>query len=276
MKAPRIVATVMAGWAAAASLIPSATAHSPAPLARSRRSPALASALSIVPGTGQHYIGQAHKGAACLTGTMMLTAVCVPIAPLNVIVYLICIAFTGLDAFVLARRLDSGGTLQAWQWFWSKELAPAWTVAEVRRLGRTEQPIGREAKVLDNSRSASKLIRTLNVTREWSYTYTVEHERACKTVDTKSIALKDGAQRTRSVEDALRNRLSYAQGERQVYEEHVQVEVPPFRKVTAVFRWKHVLEVGVVVLESQVGERVELPFSIVVGITFDQEHVDDA
>jgi hypothetical protein len=139
-----------------------------------------------------------------------------------------------------------------------------------------EQPVGTDSKVLDNSRSESTLTRSLKVSREWSCTYSVEHERTHRTVDTKSLRIRDSGERSRTIEDILRDRFGYVEGRRQTYEENVQVVAPPRKKVTVLFHWKNILEVGVVVLQNQFEQTAELPFAIVVGLTFDQEHYDDA
>ena len=182
-----------------------------------------------------------------------------------------------VDAYVLARRTRRGQTLRAWEWFWSSAAKPqlaVWKLAEIRKAGRTEQPIGSDSKVLDNSRSDGSLKRSLEVTREWSYQYSVDHEQARKVVDTKTLQIKDGPSKTLSIENALRQKYSYSENARQTYKENVEVDVPARRKITIYFHWKNILETGVIVLTNQYTETVDVPYSIVTGVTFDQENID--
>jgi hypothetical protein len=233
------------------------------------KNPRLAGCLSIIPGAGHFYLGQKAK-AACILITFF---------GLILIASLIIIPFTLfiiIDAYVLAERQRCGKSLKPWEWFWQKTPAITcyWSILEIRKTGRTEQPTGTETKVLDNSRSDSTLTRTLRVSREWSYSYSVEHERASKTIDTNSLQIKDGAGKSRTVKEALRKTITYNEGTQQAHEEAVEIEVPPRKKVTVHFHWKNILETGVIVLRNQSLETMELPFSIVIGVSFDQEHID--
>jgi hypothetical protein len=80
--------------------------------------------------------------------------------------------------------------------------------------------------------------------------------------------------KSRSVEDVLRDKYSYSYGTKHTYAEDIQIEVPPFKRVKVLLKWKNILEVGTIVLQNQRGERIDLPFSIVVGVTFDQAQLD--
>jgi hypothetical protein len=78
-----------------------------------------------------------------------------------------------------------------------------------------------------------------------------------------------------SVEDAVRDRFGYSFEAKQTYEETVQVEINPRACVRVLLRWKNLLETGLILLKNQGGNTVALPFSIIVGIAFDQAQVED-
>jgi hypothetical protein len=149
-------------------------------------------------------------------------------------------------------------------------------LSDVIKKGRAQQLIhGVEEHVIDNSRSGSTVTKTLTVTREWACTYTIEHQHDHKTVDTSTIQVRDGVTKARSVENALRNRFAYTHGSKHVYQENVEVVIPPFKKMRVLLNWKNILEVGSVVLRDQYDAGIELPFAIVIGVTFDQAQIDE-
>jgi hypothetical protein len=237
------------------------------PVPSKSKTPVLAACLSLVPGIGHLYLRQDWKASVIVLFVIITHGIGIVALPLIVV-----------DAYVLARRTRRGQTLGAWEWFWSSTAKPqvkaVWKLAEIRKADRTEQPIGRDSKVLDNSRSEGSLKRSLEVSREWSYEYSVDNEQARKIVDTKTLQVKDGPSQTLSIENALRQKYGYSENAKHIYKENVEVDIPPRRKVTIYFHWKNILETGVIVLTNQFSETVDVPYSIVIGVTFDQEHID--
>lgn len=182
-----------------------------------------------------------------------------------------------IDTIVLARRLQRGKVITRWKCFWNPEagiIVDVWGINKIVKRGRTDEPIGAEERIIDNSQSGSKLIRNLKISREWTYSYAVEHEKAHTATSTTNIQIRHGMAKSRSVEDVLRDKYSYSYGTKHTYAEDIQIEVPPFKRVKVLLKWKNILEVGTIVLQNQRGERIDLPFSIVVGVTFDQAQLD--
>lgn len=89
------------------------------------------------------------------------------------------------------------------------------------------------------------------------------------------MQVKDGITRERSLEDALRDSCGHSYSTKHVFEEHVQIEVQPNKRVKVLLRWKNIVETGVIVIQNQVGQSRELPFLVVVGVTFDQAQVEE-
>ena len=232
--------------------------------------PVLAAMLSILPGVGQLYIGQTKKGTTMLLLSLVLSLVVYPAA--------IIIPIGIIDAYILTQRLKRGDSIAPWECFWNRKPSTAsiWNISEIIKKGRSQEPIaGVEERLIDNSRSGSTVTKTLTIIREWSCTYTIEHQHDHRTIDTRTVQVKDGITKARSVEDALRDRFAYTHGTKHVHEENVEVVIQPFKKMRVLLNWKNILEIGTIVLQDQYQARIELPFAIVIGVTFDQTQIDE-
>jgi hypothetical protein len=230
----------------------------------------LAALLGVLPGVGQIYLGQQRKGSLILLTFIPLCFLVVPIFLIPILSF--------IDCLVLSQRLKRGNTITQWECFWNKRIESRevlWEVSEIIKRGRAEQHIGVERRLIDNSRSSSPLVRNVTVRREYAYTYTVEYEHSQRTTNTKNMRIRDGATIEHSVEKTLQNRYAYVHDKRDIHEENIQVTVPPFKRFELILSWKNILEVGIIVLQNQHGERMALPFSIVVGLTFDQAQWDE-
>jgi hypothetical protein len=223
--------------------------------------------LILLPGAPQVELGQKMKGVLLFTGTLLFS-----LFPVSLFA---TIPFCMMDSLVLLNRRNRGQKIGDWEWFWSTKGKPVWRITETRKMGRAEQPVGTDTKVLDNSRSDSRIIRNLKVAREWSYEYNLESEELDRKINTSAIRFRDGGESSKTIERSLRKSFGYTQGTKQVYEENVQVEIQARKKVTILFHWKRIVETGVLTLEDQFQNTSELPFSVVIGLTFDQEHIDD-
>lgn len=87
-------------------------------------------------------------------------------------------------------------------------------------------------------------------------------------IDLRVVDLKAAAQRTLST--------TYSAGarERETFEEEVTLNVAPHTCCRVVFSWKEIRQSGVVQLASG-GSQVRIPYEVVVGVTFDQQQIDD-
>lgn len=144
-----------------------------------------------------------------------------------------------------------------------------YTVVEA---AREETSLGDEPRTIDNSQSSSPTSRVVRLTREWSRTYTVEVERATTLSGSLDLAihvldLKGGAERT------LTTTYSASGEQQETFEEEVTINVAAHTRSVVVFSWKEIRQHGVVRAEAP-GYSVEIPYEVVVGITFDQRQVD--
>jgi hypothetical protein len=73
---------------------------------------------------------------------------------------------------------------------------------------------------------------------------------------------------------SLRERYSIAVEEEQIFQEEIDVTVPPGSAVQIVLHWKRIWQEGNVILSFPNGGSLQLPFRLVAGMTFDQTTTD--
>lgn len=252
--------------------------------------PTVAAGLSVLPGVGHIYIGQWEKGVILLVVAgltlgigliFLVNSRTVAVADKVVVgiglILILLVLPSIVDVVVLAKRLRKGREVTRWECFWNRTTddSPVWEVSTIIKRGRSEQPIGVEERLIDNSGSSSRLIRDIKVSREWSYSYHVEHEQSTTKIEKSIMQVRDGVTRERSLEEVLCDRYGYSYSTKHVFEESVQVEVQPNKCMKVLLRWKNILEAGTIVLQNQHGQTREMPFWIVVGITFDQAQIEE-
>jgi hypothetical protein len=142
---------------------------------------------------------------------------------------------------------------------------------DIVEAGRHEVPLGDETRVIDNSRSSSPTVRVMRVTKEWTKSYTLDVERATTIKGSAALtvlaALKAEAERT------ISRHYSASAEERQSFEEEVTLNIGAGIRSEVLFSWKEIRQSGTVVLDSG-GATVQIPFEVVVGLTFDQRQID--
>jgi hypothetical protein len=143
---------------------------------------------------------------------------------------------------------------------------------QIVEASRREIPLGEERRVIDNSQSSSMTSHTIRLTKEWTRSYTLDLTTATSGQVSGGfaagfVALKAAAER------AVSSRYSASIQERQSFEEEVTVSSAAHTHSEIFFSWKQVRQRGKVVVRSQ-GGSVEIPFEVVIGVTFDQRQVD--
>lgn len=233
-----------------------------------RKSRALSMALSIVPGAGHVYLGQ-HKKAALMFAT----------APLSVFI-------AWHDAQIMSQRMNDRGSIGDWEFFWHKS---QWTLAETSDLETTDVVIAKEKREIDNSASDSVVQRQFRIERKWKATCTIEEEHiqtSITTVETATIkgrltdlpvidGLRASASRkAKSLSTTLREKFTRTESVEHIHEETVTITVPPRSHTTLYFNWKHQVSSGKLLLIDQFKNRISAPFTVIVGMTFDQIQID--
>jgi hypothetical protein len=138
---------------------------------------------------------------------------------------------------------------------------------------RYEVPLGEETRIIDNSRSSSSTLRVVRLVREWVRTFSVDVTnittiRGSTGLDIHVVNLKAEA------EHALNRRYSNVTEERETFAEEVTLNILEHTKSRIVFSWKEIRQKGIVQARGSNFE-MHIPYEIVVGVTFDQQQIDD-
>jgi hypothetical protein len=152
---------------------------------------------------------------------------------------------------------------------------PATTeVIEIIETARSEEFFGEDRRVIDNSRNSGTPTRSFSFTKEWSKTFHVEVERA-KTGGTElNLGAKDTVALRLSSEEKLRRTYSVSADTKETSTEEVSCQVPAYRKLTVVVRWKRIWQHGIMV-GTRDGVPLHVPFRVAVGVTFDQQQIEE-
>jgi hypothetical protein len=143
------------------------------------------------------------------------------------------------------------------------------TKSTVIEGSRYTVPLGAETRTMDNSKSGSPTMREVRLTREWTKTFVVDVEHittmhGSADFSIRVLELKFEAERT------LSKTYSTTTTERETFEEKVTVNVSPYTKSEIMFSWKEIRQKGVVQVVGP-GFESQIPYEVVVGLTFDQQ-----
>jgi DNA-directed RNA polymerase subunit RPC12/RpoP len=146
-------------------------------------------------------------------------------------------------------------------------------VLDIVETGRSEELIGEDRRVIDNSGSSTQVKRNFTISREWSKSFSLDLERATSDGSEMTIGSKDAAVLKLSSEERLRRTYSVSQGAKETVTEEVSCQVPPRTMTTVVVRWKRIWQHGLVHI-LQGGVKLHIPFRVAVDLTFDQQQID--
>lgn len=152
----------------------------------------------------------------------------------------------------------------------AKTLGP--TTSKIIEGTRYEVHLGKDTRIIDNSKSVSSTTRTQSLKREWIKTYSLDAEhhkviRGTAGLDFHFLTLRAEAERT------LKNAYSVTSVQREAFEEKVTLNIAGHTRSEVSFFWKEIRQKGTVRISGMDFE-VEIPYEAVVGLTFDQEQVD--
>jgi hypothetical protein len=163
-----------------------------------------------------------------------------------------------------------------WKMYGGSSVAPPSKieVLEVTETDRSEEFFGEDRRVIDNSKSSAQLTRNFSFSKEWSKSCHLDVERAQGEGVELSIGAKDTAGVKLSAEEKVRQTYSVSQDAKETCTEEVSCQVEPRAKVTIVVRWKRIWQHGFVEA-LQDGAPLHIPFRIAVGMTFDQQQIEE-
>lgn len=157
----------------------------------------------------------------------------------------------------------------------TKSASKKFYTVDVVETHRSEESLGIDQRLIDNSKSSTTISRRFSVSKEWAKTYSIE----CENSITKGAELNLGLNEISSIklasDDAVRKQYSIASEERENYEEGIEVEVPAHTKLCISFHWKRIWQHGFIRFRNDDNLEFQVPFQIVVGVTFDQAQIDE-
>jgi hypothetical protein len=128
------------------------------------------------------------------------------------------------------------------------------------------EPLVRDApRVIDNAGDAT-VTRTITASKGWKRTHTIEKERSTKV----AASIKAGTFGI-AAETALSTKYGVSTEETYTFTEEVSITVPPHSRVSLILAWKRTIRKGVLRYFDEAGfGLIDVPFSVVTGVTFDQ------
>jgi TM2 domain-containing membrane protein YozV len=218
-------------------------------------------------GAGQIYLGQIKKGWLLIVLSILgLFAIIVP----GVIIIIIGM----IDANVIAKRIRENGSVNEWEFFWNRKAKSVWKVLKIEPIGYSEKFIGSEPRRYLNAKSSAPVNHTFRGKKEWTQSYSIEKEKAHSTTSVIDPKITDSAIISRSIQDVFREKYSYAENKKIVFEEDVTVSVPPWKNIQVDLIWKYIIENWMVILTDQYNQQIEFPVSFIAKLTFDQRQFE--
>jgi hypothetical protein len=163
-----------------------------------------------------------------------------------------------------------------WRIYGASSLAPQSKIEalEVIETDRTEEFFGEDRRIIDNSKSSAQLTRNFSFSKEWSKSCHLEVEKAQGEGAELVVGAKDAAGIKLSAEEKVRQIYSISRDAKETCTEEVTCRVEPYAKVTIVVRWKRIWQLGFVDARQD-GAPLRIPFQIAVGMTFDQQQIEE-
>lgn len=144
---------------------------------------------------------------------------------------------------------------------------------------RSEEILGIDQRIIDNSKSTSKTTRKFTVSREWSKSYSIQHENTQVNGTELNLGVKlpeiEIANIKLTSQETLKSQYSISEGKKETYTEEVQVEVSGYKKLNVIFTWKGIWQHGVIKFRHQDNTEFYVPFKVAVEVTFDQSQIDE-
>ena len=154
----------------------------------------------------------------------------------------------------------------------SKTTAPVDESFEIIETVRSEEFLGEDRRIIDNSASAAGTMRKFAFTKEWSKSYRLEFEQARSAGAEFSLGASDAGLKLSS-ENKLQSTYAVSRDTKETCAEEVSCEAPGRSILTIVVRWKRIWQHGYVEV-SRPDAKIRIPFRVTVGMTFDQRQID--
>jgi hypothetical protein len=156
--------------------------------------------------------------------------------------------------------------------------SPTLNSSKVIEGTRRQVSLGEDTRIVDNSKSKASARSVVRFTREWTKEYSLEFGQlntlgGGSKIDLHVLSLKGEIERT------LEKAYSFTSGERKESTQEITLHIPGYTKSEITFSWKEIHQEGVVRLEGTDFEtgsdyEIDIPYDIVVDLTFDLRQVD--
>ncbi len=156
-----------------------------------------------------------------------------------------------------------------------QELSSGLSIKEVIETIRTEEAIGDEQRIIDNSKSSSQVTRRFTISKEWSQIKTIEYEQAELSGKEIRIGVENISSLGVSVENSITTKYTSSNEQKHSYSEEITLEIPAKTKLRVTFSWKRIWQNGIIKVCDELGNEILIPYRVVVGVTFDQTQIDE-
>jgi hypothetical protein len=147
-------------------------------------------------------------------------------------------------------------------------------VLEIVETERSEEFLGEDRRVIDNSKCSTSLTRRMSFSKEWSKSCHIDFEQTQSEGSALSIGAKDMIGLKLSSEEKMRRAYSVSQDTKETCTEEISCEVAAYKKLTIAVHWKRIWQHGFIHAAQNV-TRLQIPFRVAVGMTFDQQQIDE-
>ena len=161
----------------------------------------------------------------------------------------------------------------------------------VKELEIYEEFLTQEPILIDRSKSSSTSVETFEFSKEWSKQFSLEYEKANTKGRSSDIGsslessigveagfkseIKSGITSTLkdSIEETIKRKYSITEGVKYKRTETTQIRIPAYTKTKLIICWKHIWQKGIIEIESP-SFKVQIPFTVLVSLTFDRKQID--
>jgi hypothetical protein len=139
--------------------------------------------------------------------------------------------------------------------------------------GRTFQPVGEETRVVDNRRGRSPLTRTITFTVDSERSVRLDREHTRESGPTGKLSVP-GVELTKTFERSVKEHYEAAHATTRTQTEQVTVTAEPRTLTRVTLRRQNEWQHGIMHAPDGRGRSLDVPYSVIVGMTFDVSQHD--
>jgi len=140
--------------------------------------------------------------------------------------------------------------------------------AVIRETSRSEEDLGSEVRIIENPSRSTTVTRVIRVSRDWTRSWTIGQDWTGK-AHLGAKGKVGVAEVEASVEAEIKRSYSLTETLREEYVDDITLLIPAESRVKLILNWKRLWQHGEVTLRDS-SPPIRVPFSVAVGVTFDQ------